>query len=132
MKNLTIDWTKLTDAEKNATFAEYVAGWINVRPKPKAPLSKLIGKPPVVGSADTNRVPDYLHSVNAILSWLPKPGYGYWDIRLEHNGQIFVAIHIYGSENEPVIKTSGNCRLKSITESIMVALLRIKGVEVIT
>ncbi len=135
-----LDWTKLTDAEKNACFAELVAGW---KPDPfnNGQLVKSNYRP-VKGQYSTAKVPDYLHSADAVLPWL-ETAYQQSCIA-DHSFSVEISWQpphkrncpgyewAYDVEIFPAHAGVVNGTASTLAEAAMIALLRAKGVEVIT
>jgi hypothetical protein len=117
-----IKWKSLTDEHKNICVAELVVGWQRQWHPDGWPDSWLVPnqKNPVL------KVPDYLHSADAVLPLLDftvaigQVANGDWRVDLDSNvdsgGQEFHSFAI----------------AESFCEAVMVAVLRAKGIEVIT
>ena len=126
-----IDWKTATEAEKNACFAERVAGKI-----PPFELYREWEENSDCGSFEVvvwrdqngNRIPDYLHSVDALLPWAEKcdmaveigrdPCTDMWGVTL--SGRFISNKQVH----------TGPC--DTLAEALAIALLRANGVEVLT
>jgi hypothetical protein len=120
----TINWKTATDAEKNACFAEQVAQipceiWKSRR-----------GNTGIIAKDDGRGLPDYLHSGDAVLPWLEKC---YTETAYAS------ASHYTDSSGPPQWQVRAFCGnltcfgdAPTFAEAAMIALLRAKGVEVIT
>jgi hypothetical protein len=135
---LSLKWSKLTDAEKNACFAAEVAGLVPPFENREEweEDGDTDGFRNVVRDSKDQRVPDYLHSADAVLPWLEKKYVGFprpiikagtlsgYEM-LTKNGKIY---HDLNGEYEG---RDISCAA-TLQECAMIALLRSKGVEVIT
>ena len=138
--NTTINWKTATDAEKNACFAEQVVGWQRQKcenfhftytnglivgrrhlPEPEDGWLTPNGYNWPLGCA-----PDYLHSADAILPWLEQSQFQ-WDIFAVRNR---VDNTLYWRVG--VFNTKYYAYASNLPEAAMIALLRAKGVEVLT
>lgn len=151
--NTTINWKAATDAEKNAYFAEWVAGWRAVKekrgeftlcvaldandPDPwrhwnpkeveqrKSRYTATTCQEAVKIGFFGRTFPDYLHSADAVLPWLEK-----FPLLIERS--------MFGGDEflwDVRIEVNG-CwffgRAKFLSEAAMIALPRAKGCQIIT
>lgn len=108
-----IDWRTATEAEKNACFGEHVAGIDTKTPR------RWLSGDCVTQMIAPAYVPDYLHSVDALLPWAEKVGRV--DIELHPGGECYCGIY-----TEPMTISTA----PTLPEALAIALLRSAGVEV--
>jgi hypothetical protein len=111
-----INWMTATDAEKNACFAEHIAGW------GKFGDMEYISKMAPGLKWETlhvhDKLPDWIHNANAVLPWLEK--HEWWK----------TSDHLLWISDGP--GDTIYVPYTTFPEAAMIALLRAKGVEVLT
>ena len=124
--NVTINWKTATGAEKNACIGKWVCGYSAY----VTALGQAVADFPTgvedsgVQEIQTEGLPPYLHSVDALLPWAER--YERFDIHRVRSlpPHYRVVIWIGYADNEIVGESA------SLPEALAIALLRAAGVEV--
>jgi hypothetical protein len=128
----TINWKTATDAEKNACFGKQVCGYMAyVTTEGEAVADFPTGvEDSGVCEVQTEGLPDYLHSADAVLPWLEKQG---WKGTSNRCGDTVAAtISVVSCNGEILVQRDWTQTQSCFCEAAMIALLRAKGVEVVT
>jgi hypothetical protein len=132
-----IVWKDLTDYEKNAVFAEQVAGFTDIHQSEPYQISDWPDRIVTIGrrtdmGGELDRVPDYLHSLDALYPYLTNQ-HSQWHLMQGFN----MANRYHENVMCTVWKVRGTGdgyagEADNPHEAIMIALLRDQGISVVT
>lgn len=134
----TINWKTATDAEKNACFGKQVCGYMAYTTTGGEAVADFPTgvEDSGVCEVQTEGLPDYLYNATAVLPWLEKYTADNNDelqidvMREVMDGKRQWTVGLYSTDPKRSKVTHGTAL--TFPEAAMIALLRAKGIEVLT